>query len=70
MHIEKNICDNLLCTLVKLEGKTKDMEHARLDLYDIGIRKGLHCVQDGEKVVLPQAPYVLTPNAKKNLVSS
>lgn len=29
MHIEKNICDNLLGTLLNLDGKTKDNENAR-----------------------------------------
>ena len=37
MHIEKNICDNLHGTLLKLEGKTKDTMNARLDLADMGI---------------------------------
>jgi hypothetical protein len=32
MHIEKNICDNLLWTLMKVYGRTKDTINARLDL--------------------------------------
>jgi len=42
MHIKKNICDNLLGTLLKIEGKTKDTVNARLDLLDMGIRPELH----------------------------
>jgi hypothetical protein len=42
MHIEKNICANLLWTLLKVEGKTKDTTNARLDLHDMGIRPELH----------------------------
>ena len=42
MHIEKNICDNLLGTLLKLEGKTKDTVNSRIDLVAMGIRCKLH----------------------------
>ena len=60
MHIEKNICDYLLCTLLKLE-KTKDTMNARLDLQDMKLREELWCIQDGKMVKMPQAKYVLTP---------
>ena len=39
MHIEKNICDNVLGTLLNIEGKTKDTVKARLDLVDMKIKK-------------------------------
>jgi hypothetical protein len=39
MHIEKNICDNILGTLLKLDGKNKDIVNARLDLETLNIRK-------------------------------
>ena len=32
MHIEKNICDNVLGTLLNIDGKTKDTTKARKDL--------------------------------------
>jgi len=32
MHIEKNICDNILGTLLDIPGKNKDSLNARLDL--------------------------------------
>ncbi|KAA0058867.1 uncharacterized protein E6C27_scaffold98G00300 [Cucumis melo var. makuwa] len=32
MHIEKNICDNLIGTLLNVEGKTTDTTNAQLDL--------------------------------------
>jgi hypothetical protein len=61
MHIDKNICDNLLDTLLKLEWKTKDIVNARLDLTDMSIRPHLHYYQDGNMVKTPQAFYVLKP---------
>ncbi|KAL0537434.1 hypothetical protein IC582_026412 [Cucumis melo] len=47
MHIEKNVCDNLIGTLLNIEGKTKDTTNARLDLQDLKIRKDLHLVEVG-----------------------
>jgi hypothetical protein len=60
MHIEKNICENILCTLLNVPGKTKDTHNARLDLYDMGIRHHLHLQEKGNNSVsAPPAPYVL-----------
>ena len=44
MHIEKNICDNILWTLLKVEGKTKDIMNVRLDLHNMNIRPKYHDV--------------------------
>ena len=65
MHIEKNICDNILSTLLNIPHKTKDTVAARLDLEDRGIRKELHLVEDSSK---PKACYVLTLEAKKKFL--
>ena len=32
MHVEKNICESILGTLLKIKGKTKDGDDARLDM--------------------------------------
>jgi hypothetical protein len=42
MHIEKNICESVLGTLMNIDGKTKDIVKARRDLQLIGIRKELY----------------------------
>lgn len=42
MHIEKNICDNVIGTLLGIDGKNKDTKKAHLDLEDMNIRKELH----------------------------
>ena len=59
MHIEKNICENVLATLMNIEGKTKDNVKARLDLELLGIRKELHIQKDGDKFLMPIACYTL-----------
>jgi len=64
MHIEKNICDSILATLLKLEGKTKDTVNARLDLQDMGIRHHLHLQQHGNTVKMFDAPYVLNKESR------
>ena len=61
MHVEKNICDNLLGTLLKLEGKTKDTVNSRIDLVAMGIRCKLHPYQEGHVVKTLLAWYVLKP---------
>ena len=42
MHIEKNIFDNIIGTLLDIPGKTKDHVRGRYDLQEMGIRKNLH----------------------------
>ncbi|KAA0042917.1 putative transposase [Cucumis melo var. makuwa] len=64
MHIEKNVCDNLVGTLLNIEEKTKDTTNARLDLQDLKIRKDLHLVEVGNRLVKPHASYTLTTNER------
>lgn len=65
MHIEKNVCDNIINTLLGIDGKSKDNLNSRLDLQLLGIRKDLHPVKVGEKYFLPPAPYTMSPDEKK-----
>ncbi|KAK1613857.1 hypothetical protein QYE76_019374, partial [Lolium multiflorum] len=57
MHIEKNICDNLLGTFMNIDGKSKDTLNSRLDLEDMGIREALHLrpVDGGKSFEMPEA---------------
>ena len=59
-HIEKNICDNVIESLLSIEGKTKDIYKAREDLATLGIRKELWLQTQGIKVYKPHASYTLT----------
>ncbi|XP_020422932.1 uncharacterized protein LOC109950000 [Prunus persica] len=62
MHIEKNICDNIVGTLLSIEGKTKDTPNARLDLKDMNIRRNLHLDKDENgKIKKYAAEYTLEP---------
>ncbi|XP_019252797.1 PREDICTED: uncharacterized protein LOC109231602 [Nicotiana attenuata] len=46
MHIEKNICDSILGTLLEIDGKSKDHVNSRYDLQEMGIRKELQPIHD------------------------
>jgi hypothetical protein len=65
MHIEKNICENLICTILNIIGKTKDTVKARLDLKDLGIRKELQISENGDSCGMPHAQYTLSTKQKK-----
>ena len=58
MHIEKNVCDNIVGTLMDIEGKTKDTLKARMDLKDLDYRHELHLDLDGK--TKPFASYTFT----------
>ncbi|CAN1757493.1 hypothetical protein LINPERHAP1_LOCUS6538 [Linum perenne] len=42
MHIEKNVCDNILWTLLNVTGRSKDSVKSRLDMQLLKIRDELH----------------------------
>ncbi|KAL6225623.1 hypothetical protein ACLB2K_004472 [Fragaria x ananassa] len=55
MHVEKNVCDNVLGTIMGAAGKTKDNLRSRRDLEAMGIRKQYHVKEreDGTKYFEP-----------------
>ncbi|XP_028193232.1 uncharacterized protein LOC114378827 [Glycine soja] len=60
MHVEKNVCDSLIGTLLNIKGKTKDGFKCRQDLVDMGIRQVLHPISKGNKTYLPPACYTMS----------
>ncbi|KAL5579288.1 hypothetical protein UlMin_011730 [Ulmus minor] len=64
MHIEKNVCDSLLGTLLADPHKSKDTDSARCDLAKLGIRHELHLFEDGNKLMKPAAGYTF-PEANR-----
>ena len=68
MHIEKNVTDNLIGTLLNIDGKGKDNLNARLDLQLMGIRHELHPQQHANgKFYLPPSCFSLD-NKDKDIV--
>ena len=71
MHIEKNLCDSILGTLLNIEGKTKDKFKARQDLEDMNIRKELHLIKRSDgKYIMSATCYTLSKVEKQGFVSS
>lgn len=67
MHIEKNICENVLGTLLNIEGKTKDTAKAWLDLEELGIREELHLIRNRDTFIVPPlACYTLEANKRNS----
>ncbi|XP_062010312.1 uncharacterized protein LOC133726719 [Rosa rugosa] len=64
MHIEKNVCESIIGTLLNIPGKTKDGVAAREDLISCGVRAGLAPKPGKRKAYLPPAPYTLSKDEK------
>lgn len=67
MHIEKNVCDNVLCTVLGVLGKSKDNLKARRDLQELGIRTALYPRQqkDSSKLLLRPACFTMSKEDKE-----
>ncbi|XXG42236.1 hypothetical protein AAC387_Pa01g2560 [Persea americana] len=65
MHIEKNVCDNILWTILSVQGKSKDGVIARRDLEEMGLRKPLHLqLRESNKAHMPLAQYTMSKDEK------
>jgi len=65
MHVEKNICENILGTILGIDGKSKDTIKARLDLKDMNIRKKLYLKRKGDgSYLVPLACYTMSKKEK------
>ena len=67
MHIEKNVCDNIVYTLLNDNAKTKDHVNARKDLKEMGIKLDLWPNESGK---YPNAIFTLTRQGKKKFLST
>jgi len=64
MHVEKNVCDSLIGTLLNIQGKTKDGVNARLDLVEMKIREDLAPREVSRCTYLPPACYTMSRQEK------
>ncbi|RVW72143.1 hypothetical protein CK203_057974 [Vitis vinifera] len=65
MHIEKNVCESIIGTLLNIPGKTKDGLNSCLDLMDMGLRCELAPRFESNRTYLPPACYTLSRKEKK-----
>jgi hypothetical protein len=68
MHVQKNVCEALVGTLLDIPGKTKDTLNAWMDLEEMKLRKDVHheTLENGSKK-LPTACYALSKQEKMSL---
>ncbi|XP_027357517.1 uncharacterized protein LOC113866918 [Abrus precatorius] len=67
MHVEKNVCESVIGTLLNIVGKNKVGINARLDLVKLGIRSDLAPVKKGNQTFLPPTAYTLSRYEKRAL---
>jgi len=63
MHVEKNVCDILIGTLLNIQGKTKDGLNTHQDLAEMGIQLQLHPRSNGKKYTCHQL-VILCPKRR------
>jgi hypothetical protein len=65
MHIEKNVMDNILDTILDIKGKSKDNLQACQDLQEMGLKPKLHpYISDDGRMYLPPAPHTMSTKDK------
>ncbi|CAL2238044.1 unnamed protein product [Prunus armeniaca] len=70
MHIEKNVCDSIIGTLLEIPGKNKDEIAARLDLLNMGVKTDLQPEYGERRTRLPLGPWNLSIAEKKAVCNS
>ena len=70
MHVEKNVCDSLVDTLLNIKGKTKDGLKCRQHLLEMGIQKQLHPISHGRRTYLPPACHTMSTKENRSFCES
>ena len=64
MHVEKNVYESQLGTILNLDEKIKDHLNSCLDLQELNIRKELHPIEVGDKFELLATSYSMSLQEK------
>ena len=64
MHVEKNVAESIVGTLLNIPGRTKDGLAARKDLEFLGIKKEFHPKAKGNNTDLPAVCFTLSAQEK------
>ncbi|CAL9020757.1 unnamed protein product [Prunus brigantina] len=70
MHIENNVCDSIIGTLLEIPGKNKDGIAARLDLLNMGVKTDLQPEYGERRTRLPPGPWNLSRAEKREVCNS
>ena len=69
MHVEKNVCDSLIGTILNTDRKSKDTTNTQLDLENFNVHPQLHMVKDGKKWIKPVAEFTISVADRKKFCS-
>jgi hypothetical protein len=70
MHIEKNVINNIIGTILNIKGKTKDNLKARLDLEEMHLSGNLHPDRTNpNKTPLPLACFTMSNKEKHDFLT-
>jgi len=64
MHVEKNVCDSIIGTLLNIKGKKKDGINARKDLFEMGVQFELRPQPHCKQMYLPPTCHTLSKYEK------
>jgi len=65
MHIEKNVCDNILGTILNMDKKSRDDANVRKALEEVGIKPPLWLQPSaGQDSIMLVAPYSMSVDEK------
>jgi len=65
MHIEKNVKDNILSTILDIRGKTEDDLAAQTDLVEMSLRPKLHpFTTDDGRTYIPATCHIMSRDDK------
>ncbi|XP_074341881.1 uncharacterized protein LOC141679277 [Apium graveolens] len=70
MHIEKNVCDSLVGTILNLKHKSKDSEASRLNMMEMGVRTDLAPEVGEKRTYLPPSSFTLTKAENRKVLKS
>ena len=69
MHVEKNVCDSILGTILNIDGKSKDTNNALFDLTNLNVRPKLHMVKYGKKWIKLVVEFTLSVTDRQKFCS-
>jgi hypothetical protein len=69
MHIEKNVMDKILGTILNIKGKKKNDLAAHTNLQEMGLRPKLHLyIGDDSKIYMAAAGHIMSNEEKTNFL--
>ena len=69
MHVEKNLCDSLIGTIMNTDGKSKATNNTQFYLENLNVWPELHMVKDSNKWIKPAAEFTTSITDRQKFCS-